>query len=110
MTNYYKTDVIHEKAVRHYYVIAWVASVFAMIPLGIAGVASGVDGRWLMLFLALEQNVSWLVIGGLMCAQFKLLSTPPASPTPPIKTVTSSNKVTGNGGVTEVERIKTYER
>lgn len=107
MSNYYKTDVIHEKAVRHYYIIAWVASVFAMIPLGVAGVASGVDGRWVMLFLALEQNISWLVIGGLMCAQFKLLSTPP---TPLIKTVKSSNKVTGTGGVTEIERIKTYEK
>jgi len=108
MTNYYKTDVIHEKAVRHYYVIAWVASVFTMAPLALAGIASGVDGRWVMLFLAVEQNVSWLVIGGLMCAQFKLLAAPP--PTPPIKTVTNSNKVTGNGGVTEIERIKTYER
>lgn len=106
----YKSDNIYKTAVLHYYGFSWVASMFTLIPLGVIGVVSGMDGIVLMMMLIVGQNIQWIVLGSVLCANFRVMANPYNPPTPQVTSVKSQTNVRGNSEVTEIERIKTIER
>lgn len=102
----YKSDEIYRKAVLHFYIVAWVASMFTLIPLGIVGVLAQVEAIPLMLMLIIGQNVQWIVIGALMCANFRVMNEPYNPPTPPQKTLDEYAIPTSlKGELTEKTRV-----
>ena len=101
----YKSDVIYKEAVLHFYVVAWVASMFTLIPLGLIGVKSGMNGVYLMLMLIVAQNIQWIVIGALMCANFRVMSEPYNPPPPPEKTSEYDIPTSLKGKETEKTRV-----
>lgn len=87
--NRYKSDAIYRDAVQRYYVLAFFGGFFATIPIQIVIILFrqyvGDSFVYWLLAIPAVHLVVWIIMGAVMCAQFRLMAyddppTPPEEP------------------------------
>lgn len=104
----YRSEPARGDIIARFFAIAWVATAFEFTMFGGVAAYAGVVNIPILLLLILGQNASWLTAALLMCAVFAAWQLPPLPPKSKEKTISESNKVSGNTKINEIVREKSY--